>query len=91
MRRKHDVLQGPGADFLLEHLDPQVGTPLAVGRGLGERTLVAVEGGQPQQAQEEEMLHFVLSHTPRRKQRPEHHQDGSLICSEGNQRINRIV
>lgn len=35
------------------------------------------------------MLHVAL--TPGRKQRAEHHQDGSLICSEGNLRIERII
>lgn len=52
MRRKHDIVQGPGAGHLLEHLDAQVRTPFAIGGGLRERTAVAVEGEQPQQAQE---------------------------------------
>lgn len=89
MRRKHDIVQGPGADPLLEHLDTQVRAPFTVGGSLRERTALAEEGEQPQQADEEEMLHFAL--TPGRKQRPEHHQDGGLICSEGNLRIKGII
>lgn len=52
MRRKHDVVQGPGVDLLLKHLHTQVRTPFAIGGSLRERTVMAVEGDQPQQAKE---------------------------------------